>query len=313
MARDTIPISQQVLAHLKRLGVALPHVAEELTTDGYFAFWREIAAADSRPDLGISIGLAVFGQSIASLAAVQAPTVGDAIRTIGRYKRLVCPEEVLLEIDDREAQVRFDWTLATGDVPPILVDAVFTSHVALLAKASGGKARPLRIELARRPRHAGVLRAHFRCPIRFGAELDRIVFAAATLDVPLVTANRAAYERLVPGLEAELAAKRSLVGDLRIAIARTISSGSQPTIATIAERLHTTARTLQRRLGEADTTFGEQLEDVRHVAARRLLTHTELPPIDIAFLLGFEEPNSFVRAFRAWERTTPLRWRAARS
>jgi AraC-like DNA-binding protein len=49
------------------------------------------------------------------------------------------------------------------------------------------------------------------------------------------------------------------------------------------------------------------------VAARRLLENTELEPIDIAFLLGFAEPNSFTRAFRLWERTTPLRWRAARS
>jgi AraC-like DNA-binding protein len=50
---------------------------------------------------------------------------------------------------------------------------------------------------------------------------------------------------------------------------------------------------------------------VRGLSARRLLAHTELPPIDIAFLLGFAEPNSFARAFRLWERTTPLRWRAA--
>jgi AraC-like DNA-binding protein len=313
MARDTLPISAQVLEHLRRLGVAVPHVADDVTTDEYFAFWRDVAAADARPDLGISIGLAVFGRSVASIAAVQAPTVADAIRTIGRYKRLVCPEEVTLEVEGGEGSVRFDWTLATGDVPALLVDAVFASHVALLATATRDTARPLRIELARRPRHANVLRGHFKCPIVFGAAHDRIVFATSTLRLPLVTANRAAYERLLPGLEAKLAARRSLIGTVRVAIARTISAGSQPSIASIAERLRTTARTLQRQLGIANTTFGEQLEDVRRVAARRLLQHTELPPVDIAFLLGFEEPNSFARAFRTWERTTPLRWRAARS
>lgn len=313
MARDTLPITQQVLDHLKRLGVVVPHVAEDVSTDAYFAFWRDIAAADARPDLGISIGLAVFGRSVASMAAVQAPTVGDAIRTIARYKRLVCPEEVILEIRDGEGSVRCDWTLATDDVPPLLVDAVFTSHAALLARATGGKAKPIRIELARRTRHAQVLRAHFKCPIVFGATHDRLVFAEATLALPLVTANRAAYESLVPGLEAKLAAKRSVVGEVRVAIARTISAGSQPSIGTIADRLRTSSRTLQRQLGKARTTFGAQLDDVRHVAARRLLAHTELPPIDIAFLLGFEEPNSFARAFRSWERTTPLRWRATRS
>jgi AraC-like DNA-binding protein len=302
MARETLPITQQVLDHLKRLGIALPHVADDVTTDEYFQFWRDIAAADARPELGISIGLAVFGRSVASIAAVQAPTVADAIRTIGRYKRLVCPEEVILEQRDGEGSVRCDWTLATGDVPPLLVDAVFTSHVALLGQATAGKAKPLRIELARKSRHAQVLRAHFKCPIAFGASHDRIVFAAATLALPLVTANRAAYESLLPGLEAKLAAKRSLVGEVRVAIARTISAGAQPNIRAIAGRLRTTARTLQRNLGRSRTTFAAQLEDVRRVTARRLLAHTELPHIDIAFLLGYQEPNSFARALRQWQR-----------
>jgi hypothetical protein len=39
---------------------------------------------------------------------------------------------------------------------------------------------------------------------------------------------------------------------------------------------------------------------------------TALEPIDIAFLLGFAASNSLLCAFRSWERTTPLRWRAAR-
>jgi AraC-like DNA-binding protein len=147
----------------------------------------------------------------------------------------------------------------------------------------------------------------------FGAAHDRIVFAEGALALALVTANRAAYAQLVPGLEAQLVARRSLIGDVRIAIARTLSAGARPNVELIAERLETSRRTLQRRLGAARTTFQDQLDDVRHVAARRLLEATELPPIDIAFLLGFAEPNSFARAFRTWERTTPLRWRAARS
>lgn len=118
---------------------------------------------------------------------------------------------------------------------------------------------------------------------------------------------------ITPGVIDHLQRLASLLGDVRIAIARTISAGARPSVETIAQRLATSPRTLQRRLGTARTTFQDQLDDVRHVAARRLLSRTELPPLDIAFLLGLAEPNSFTRAFRAWERTTPLRWRAARS
>ena len=302
-----------MIEHLKRLGVSVPPIADELSTDEFFAFWRAIEAADARPDLGLRVGAATSGQSVSAQAALQAATLGDALHTIARYKRLSCPEDVVIAVADGEASVRFDWVMATGEVPAILVDAIFASMVALAAHGSGGKAAPLRLELARKRRHAQGLRDHFRCPIVFGQAHDRLVFAARALATPFVTADRAAYAQLAPGLEARLADKRSLVGDVRIAIARTISAGARPSVETVADRLATSPRTLQRRLGQAQTSFQDQLDDVRHVAARRLLATTELEPIEIAFLLGFAEPNSFARAFRTWERTTPLRWRAARS
>jgi AraC-like DNA-binding protein len=302
-----------VVEYLRERGIALPPIPAELTTDAYFACWREIAASNVRPELGLELGDAIFGRSLASETALQAPTLGEAFATLGRYKRLVCPEDVVVEVRGGEASVRCDWILARDEVPAVLVDAIFASYVRLASHATGGKARPLRIELARKRIQAHLLRAHFKCPIEFAATRDRIVFPAAAFALPLVTANREAYARLVPGLEARLAGRRSVLGDVRIAIARTISAGMRPSIAVIADRLDTSSRTLQRQLSEAHTTFQDQLDDVRRVAARRLLEHTELEPIDIAFLLGFAEPNSFARAFRLWERTTPLRWRAARS
>ena len=311
MPRDTLTISTSVVEYLQRHGITV--LPAELTTDAYFALWRDVASKNDRPDLGLQLGTAVFGRSIASEAALQAPTLGQAFATLGRYKRLVCPEDVIVDLRDGEASVRCDWILAREEVPAMLVDAIFASYVRLAAHSTGGKARPVRIELVRKRSQPQLLREHFKCPIEFGAAHDRIVFPATALALPLVTANREAYERLVPGLEAKLAGRRSVLGDVRIAIARTISSGMRPSVATIADRLDTSSRTLQRQLSEASTTFQDQLDDVRHVAARRLLEHTELEPIDIAFLLGFAEPNSFVRAFRLWERTTPLRWRAARS
>ena len=32
---------------------------------------------------------------------------------------------------------------------------------------------------------------------------------------------------------------------------------------------------------------------------------------EAAFLVGYEDPNSFYRAFRSWEGKTPAEWRAA--
>jgi AraC-like DNA-binding protein len=60
-----------------------------------------------------------------------------------------------------------------------------------------------------------------------------------------------------------------------------------------------------------DTSYQQLLDEVRQDTARRLLA-TDMRPGENAFLLGFEEINSFKRAFSEWEGTTPNRRRAVR-
>ena len=320
--RDTISIAAPVLSRFARLGISLDRVrvraglADEssLTTEEFFDFWRAVDAERTRRDLGLVLGAEApaSGYSVASSAALHAPTLAKALATLARYKRLTCPEIVEVTVRGNEASVRFHWTLATTEVPRLLVDSTFASFVALAGLGTGGRAPPLRIELARRARDAPMLRAHFGCPVVFGAPIDQIVFAESALSLPFVTANAEAFSRIVPGLEAQLVGRsqrQSVRNDVRVAIARNMSSGARPTVDDVARRLRVSPRTLQRRLGEEHTSYQEQLDQVRRMSARRLLANTELQQVEIAFLLGFEEPNSFARAFRGWERTTPARWR----
>jgi AraC-like DNA-binding protein len=324
--RDAIPLSRRVLARLETLGVPLDRVRERaslvtgeplsqtVSTESFFAFWRAVDEETPRRDVGLMLGSEApeHGYSVASAAALHAPNLAAALETLARYKRLTCPEHVEVEVSGGEASIRFHWVLATTEVPRLLVDSTFASFAALARRGTGGKAAPSRIELARRAKDGQLLRAHFGCRVVFGAPIDRILFEASALALPFVTADAEAFSRVVPGLEAELVGRsraRSLRDEVRLAIARNMSSGARPTVHTVARRLHLSPRTLQRRLGEEKTSYQEQLDQVRRTSARRLLANTELDPVDIAFLLGFEEPNSFARAFRAWERTTPIRWR----
>jgi AraC-like DNA-binding protein len=117
----------------------------------------------------------------------------------------------------------------------------------------------------------------------------------------------------VPGLELALPQDdpaRTLADDVREALGEMIP-GDRPAIAKVARSLGMSVRTLQRRLGDLGTTYQDLLDNTRHRSARRLLTNTDLDIVEVAFLLGFEEVNSFVRAFHVWEGTTPARWRAS--
>ena len=77
----------------------------------------------------------------------------------------------------------------------------------------------------------------------------------------------------------------------------------------IARELHISSRTLQRRLQEAGYSFQQVMEEARHQLARHYLTNSLLELNETAYLLGFEDANSFVRAFRGWEGVPPAHWR----
>ena len=125
---------------------------------------------------------------------------------------------------------------------------------------------------------------------------------------------RVILELIVPGLEAAVhkgaGGRRSLADDVRMALSQRIS-GERPAVEKIAKSLGMSGRTLQRRLEELGTSYQALLDEVRQRSARRLLVKTDLDTGEVAFLLGFEELNSFTRAFHAWEGTTPARWRAS--
>lgn len=64
-------------------------------------------------------------------------------------------------------------------------------------------------------------------------------------------------------------------------------------------------RTLQRRLEDEGESFRSLSNGTREKLARHYLKHSTLTSGEIAFLLGFEEPNSFFRAFHEWTGQTP--------
>jgi AraC-like DNA-binding protein len=268
------------------------------------------------PELGLRLGSEALPHQldIASLAALHAPNFGEALRKLARYKRLACPEEVELEIADREAKLRFHWLLAADQHPPtLLVDATFASVLALGRRGMGKAVRVRRLELTRRSTHEAVLTRHFECEIWFDAPIDLLVLDESALAEPFMTHNEDLLAVMLPGLENaldELGAVPSLVDDVRTVIRRCMD-GQRPSIERIAGEMGMSSRTLQRHLGVAGASYQALLDEVRRQSARRLVANTDLDAGDVAFLLGFEELNSFTRAFHTWEGTTPSRWRGS--
>jgi AraC-like DNA-binding protein len=284
------------------------------TTAEFFALWRAVEQSGADAGIGLRFGADALAddQDVAALAALHSATLGDGLQKLARYKRLCCPERVWMDVADGEVRLRFEWLLAE-DSPPALVTDLLLSFVLALAQRGTTKAvKPKRVELTRRRANEAMLRRHFRCEVRFDAPHDIMVFDEATLALPMVNRNAQLLSVLLPGLELAVAKDdhgRTLVDDVRVALGERMH-GARPAIAEVAKSLGMSARTMQRRLGELGTTYQHVLDEVRRRSSRRLLANTDLGMGEIAFVLGFEEVNSFMRAFHAWEGTTPAKWRA---
>ncbi|ALV05897.1 AraC family transcriptional regulator [Roseateles depolymerans] len=288
-----------------------------VSTRDYFALWDAASGLGLPPDFGLRLGSMqrIEGHyDVASIAALHSETFRDAINALARYKQMVCPGRWVLDVENGVASLEFKWLLA-GDhlAPDFLTDGGF-AYVAELYRRGTGRALKLRrIELTRRPNREDLLSDAFECAIRFNAPRDVMVFDAASLEDPFLTHNQELVRLMIPGLEAAFGRFRaggSTVTDVQLAIHGQLK-GARPSVERVASAMGIGPRTLQRRLEEAGTTYQEQLDKVRHVMARQMLEQTDLEQGEIAFYLGFEESNSFARAFRAWQGMSPTQWRQA--
>jgi len=122
-------------------------------------------------------------------------------------------------------------------------------------------------------------------------------------------------EMLNAQLEKALEEKRAKarVGDQVKWILKRLLSGSHPDILLVAKELGMGARTLQRRITDEGSTFRQLLFEARKEMARQYLSQPSIEINEAAFLLGYDDPNSFYRAFKTWEGTPPAYWRSLRN
>jgi AraC-like DNA-binding protein len=284
-----------------------------LKTDELFALWRAVGEASTDPAIGLLLGTETKTERFhpIGLAALSTENFGAAIDQMARYKQLTCPEEIRQEKDDEEWSIQFRWLLADEVEPPVLIDCCFAWVLSLARHGTGTRISPLRVEFVQPRAHAKTVERHFGCPVVCGAPRNAIVFRASDAQRPFVTRNAELLAMLAPQFEEELKQENgdeSFVERVRVAVQQKLT-GRRPTIEDVADTLHISSRTIQRRLQDEGSSFQRVLEEARRQLARHYLNNSVLELNEAAYLLGYEDGNSFVRAFRTWEGIPPARWR----
>ena len=151
--------------------------------------------------------------------------------------------------------------------------------------------------------------AHFRCPVRFNAESNMIVFARAALDRPIErsdSAYHAIIRRYLSTSRDEIAGRMS---DLVTAeIARQMEFGAC-TLESVAQAIRVEPRSLQRGLQRENVTFRELIDAWRRKRSHSLVAQTRLPLAEVSMAMGYTDQSIFSRAFHRWYGETPLAYR----
>jgi AraC-like DNA-binding protein len=313
---------------LKDLGISVPAVLRRaglprdlfdqtrvlVSTSELFALWRAIESVSSDPLIGLKLGVETRTERFhpMAIAALSTETLVAAVEHMARYKKLTAPEEILTRLDQDEFSIGFRWLLAVDAEPQALTDYCFAWMVTLARRGTGTQLSPIRVEYVQQRVNLWQIERTLGCKVIVGAACNAIIFRASDATAPFVTRNVELLDLLAPQFEAQLRqykAEDSFMELVRRAIQDRLT-GHRPSIDAIARTLHVSPRTLQRRLKESGSSFQRVLDEARHQMARYYLSNSALELNEAAYLLGFEDPNSFGRAFRTWEGMPPSDWRA---
>lgn len=86
-----------------------------------------------------------------------------------------------------------------------------------------------------------------------------------------------------------------------------------PNLEDVASNLGVSKRTLQRRLKEEGIKFKDIIEEIKAEIAENYLRDESLAIKEIAHLLNFSDPSTFVCSFKKQRNITPLQWRKNRA
>jgi AraC-like DNA-binding protein len=173
---------------------------------------------------------------------------------------------------------------------------------------------PLTVQLPyRRPAEVKDYETFFAAPLEFGALATAFLLRNEDLARAVAVADTTLTGYL-DGLAEQALAKLGSERTVRERVRRVLwteLAEAVPSLDGVAKALGASGRTLQRQLRDEQTTFAAVLAELRREMAPSLLRDGRLAVSEVAFLLGYEDPSAFQRAFRRWFGRSPRAFRSA--
>ena len=286
----------------------LTRESPRVSLEDYFRLWSALEDEAADPELPIKLvqldSAKVFHPPV--FAALCSPNLKTAVRRLAEYKKLCAPTTVKVEDDQTGFFVGFEWDDPMVRAPSsyAALELAFMTQIARIGTREW--VRPCRVESPYKLAPSSVYEEFFGCGI-VDSKRHGVTFEPADAERPFLTANESIWETFKPELRrrlTQLQAESPISEQVRTLLLEGLPSG-RSSIDDTARRLGVSSRTLQRNLRAEGVSYKEVVGQTREQLARHYVTDTKLSYAEISFLIGYEEPSSFFRAFRDWTGNTP--------
>ncbi|MCX9156390.1 AraC family transcriptional regulator ligand-binding domain-containing protein [Niveibacterium sp. 24ML] len=274
--------------------------ARALSPAQLLAMLANLAQHDAARDAAFQLGQQMLPghYGAASLALMQSPDLGSALRLLVAHQAQLCPL-LAPRLSIAGGEVSLDWfdSCGAGATKALLVDLHMTA-VTAMCRWLGGEHLPWRYHFNRtRPRSPEHHQVHLGSALHFGEQTDSMRLDARWLDQPWPRGNARALALTQREL-ADTAGRRSLLQAVREQLFDTIRL--PPTLEHTAQHFGVSPATLKRQLARHGTHFQALLDEVRTHVTLQLMQHGGLDHDAIASHLRFHDARSFRRAFQRW-------------
>ncbi|MFQ6404973.1 AraC family transcriptional regulator ligand-binding domain-containing protein [Methylophilus sp. 'Pure River'] len=276
----------------------------------YFQLWDALERADGTEDLPLKIGqiISVEGFAPAVFASLCSPNLNIALQRLSAFKRLVGPMYLHVAVNTKATEISLECYGQDLMIPRNLAVTELVFITQLVRLGTRYLVKPEEVLLPELPAQLDKYTAFFGVKPKQSKHADiKISFSSQEGIRPFMTANESMWEFFEDGLRQRLAkldSTASISERVKAALLEGLPAG-QFAIGHVAKQLALSTRTLQRQLSDEGSSFSTILNATRQELAIYYLGKPTMAHGEIAYLLGFQDVNSFNRAFKEWMGVTP--------
>lgn len=307
---DPVPLLEQ--AGIDASQITDPNV--RFPTSRIIRLWQLTTKVTGDPCVGLRVA-ELFQPSVLhglGFAWLSSDTLRDALGRLARFYRII---NANLDVSVEDTSDTVDLVIQGLEKWPVFAyegaDAAMAVFVRMCRMTAGSTINPVRVVMLRpKPACYEQFNAFFAAPIEYNASEYRLCFDKVIADRLLDTANPELARINDQSVMEYLARfdRASVAMRVRTMIIERLPDGA-PNQGAVADALHFSLRSLQRKLKDEETTFKALLEETRRDLAMQYIKGSPRTIGEITYLLGFSEPSNFNRAFRRWTGKTPLEFR----